>query len=270
MQVEHNLLQLDPVGHDLRKIPDELGHEPRACPPRFGLGKADHVANHLVDVQRLLLGRRSAREGPNPRDHVARPPAVAGDGLQPVAHFVEIRRRPGQEAQAGVRVDDDARERLVDLVRDRRGHLSQGRDACDVRQLFLRLAHGLFRLLPFGDVAVGFEHQTPAVRFAHQQMPAFDEDLAAIPGRMRQLARPLAFALQARFKNRRGHRMLRLQQFVARPPNRLFPGEAIEPFGAPVPEHDRSAGTPTRRSRRASGPEGSLAGAPPPRHVCAR
>ena len=41
----------------------------------------------------------SAREGANPRDHVARPPAVAGDGLQAVAHFVEIRRRAGQEAQ---------------------------------------------------------------------------------------------------------------------------------------------------------------------------
>ena len=93
-QVEHHLLQLHPVAEHPREIPGELGPESRPRPPRFALGQGDHLANDLIDVQRLLLGRRSAREGANPRDHVARPPAVAGDGLQAVAHFVEIRRAP--------------------------------------------------------------------------------------------------------------------------------------------------------------------------------
>ena len=92
-QVEHHLLQLHPIAEHPREIRGELGPESRARPPRFALGQRDHLANDLIDVQRLLLGRRSAREGANPRDHVARPPAVAGDGLQAVAHFVEIRRR---------------------------------------------------------------------------------------------------------------------------------------------------------------------------------
>ena len=156
-QVEHHLLQLHPVAEHAREIPGELGPQSRACPPRFGLGQGDHLANDVIDVQRLLLGRRSAREGSNPRDHVAGPPAVAGDGLQAVAHFVEIRRRTGQEAQAGVRVDDDARERLVDLVSDGRGHLSQRRDAATCASSACALRDGLFCLLPLGDVVIRLE-----------------------------------------------------------------------------------------------------------------
>src|ERR1700674_3122604 len=89
-KVEHDLLQLNAVADHARERSGELGPDPGVCPSRFTLGKGDHLRDDVVDIERLLVGTRSTREGSNPSDHLARPPPVARDRVQAVVHFTEI------------------------------------------------------------------------------------------------------------------------------------------------------------------------------------
>ena len=157
-QIEHDLLQLHPIAEHARQVRAELRPQSRARPPRFSLGQCDDLSNDLIDVQRLLLGRRAAREGANPRDDVARTAAVAAIACNPSRTSSRFGDSRSQKAQAGVRIDDDARERLVDLMRDRRRHFAQRRHAADMCELGLRLTQRLLRALLLRHVHDAHQH----------------------------------------------------------------------------------------------------------------
>jgi len=90
------------------------------------------------------------------------------------------------------------------------------------------------------DVAVDLEHGI----VAKQLHPAVDDDLAAILADMAQLAGPITVFPQQRAKLGELDRPSCLQQRVAAAADRFAGRESVEPFGARVPELDRSVEPP--------------------------
>jgi hypothetical protein len=76
------------------------------------------------------------------------PPGVTvlHDGIERVANPINVGVRFDQPVQRGVGVGDDGRQRLVDLVRDRRDELAERRDAGDTGELELSVADALLAL----------------------------------------------------------------------------------------------------------------------------
>ncbi len=106
-----------------------------------------------------------AEERAQPRDDLGGPLAVADGPPRGFARAGDVGRIRGEHPQARARVGDDAGERLVDLVCDRRGQGSEGGDPGDVRQLGMESGERRFGLSPFGDVLDGADvlHLAPAV-----------------------------------------------------------------------------------------------------------
>ena len=81
----------------------------------------------LVEIQRLEGVLLPAEQPTQPSDHVGGPDAIANGPPRGFAGAVKIRRIGIQHPQAGAGIGDDARERLIDLVRDRRRQRSEAR-----------------------------------------------------------------------------------------------------------------------------------------------
>ena len=99
----------------------------------------------LVEVHRFGRGVLLAKERAQSRDHIRRTVAIANRAPRGFARAVDIWRIGGQHPQTGTGVGDDARQRLVDFVRDRRRQCSKARDPGHVCELRPDLAERLFR-----------------------------------------------------------------------------------------------------------------------------
>ena len=73
---------------------------------------------------------------------------------------------PSQEAQRGLSVGQDRRERLIQLVRERGGQLADRRDAREVRQLVSAALRLELRELALGDI--GPRHDGAALRYVQR------------------------------------------------------------------------------------------------------
>jgi hypothetical protein len=144
-QVQDDLLELHAVARDGRKFLREFRPQDHPAPLEFAAGQRDHLPRGLVQVHRLRRRGLLREERAQPGDHVGRAVAVADRAPRGLARAVDVRRIGGQHAQAGAGVGDDARQRLVDLVRDRGGQGPEGRDPGHVGELRPRPAERLFR-----------------------------------------------------------------------------------------------------------------------------
>ncbi|MNL01015.1 hypothetical protein D3C87_1214680 [compost metagenome] len=178
-QVEQHLLQFDTIALDVRQaVRQRRLHRGQAL-GGFATGQFHHLADCRVHVHRLLAGRRLLDQLADAPEHIARPVGVLDDAGQRLPHLVDIGRLRAQPAQPGLGVGHRRRNRLVDLVRDRRRQLSHGRHPVGVRQLGLHLAvaplalaHALFGLLALGQV----KHERHALLPAGAEGSQADDD----------------------------------------------------------------------------------------------
>ena len=108
--------------------------------------------NGLVNVEAHLLGIGFLYERSNARDHLACPIAIADNAAHGVARFIEVWGRRGKPAQRGIGVCDDGGERLVDFMRNRRGHLAQSCHARNVGELHLCMVQRIFGALALDEL----------------------------------------------------------------------------------------------------------------------
>ncbi len=90
-----------------------------------------------VEVERLHLHLAFAGEPPHALNHLARPPVVAPDVAENLAHLLELSVSRREQHLGGLGVGEDRAEGLIDLVRDRGRELPHRRQARRLRELLL-------------------------------------------------------------------------------------------------------------------------------------
>src|SRR5271157_5617971 len=151
-QVQPHLLQLHAIAGNRWKVIGKLRADDHLPFLRFVPDERKDLPNGVVQVQ-LLAGRgRPLGQRPNAGDHFPGALAVANDVADSLTDFLHVRCISGQETQASAAVAHDARQRLVDFMRDRGGQFSHHAHPVDVRKFFLELSQ-LLALL-FGTFAV--------------------------------------------------------------------------------------------------------------------
>ena len=145
-------MQFDPISFDQRQALRELSLHRDAVLRRFATGELNHLADHFVDRQRILPGRRLLDEGTDPADDLSGSIAVPDDASERLPRLLQIWRSTIQPAQRRLCVGDRCGEGLVDFMGDRGRELAHGGDAVRVRQLHLHLAQSLSGALTLGDI----------------------------------------------------------------------------------------------------------------------
>ena len=125
----------------------QLGPDRDGVAGRLAAQEDDHLANDLVQINRLPLRSALPEEQARPADDVRRARSVLHDAHRGRARFREIRGLPREPVQAGVGVGDDRGDRLVHLVGQGRGQRAHGRHPIDVGEIGPRLAQRFFRAL---------------------------------------------------------------------------------------------------------------------------
>ena len=134
-EVEQHLLQMHAVATDVRQIARHVHvqlHLPRR---RIDPHERRDVAHERAHVEPPRVERLPLEQPAHAVDDVARALVVVADVGKNRADFVEVRRWVLQEELRRLRVAQDRRERLIDLVRQRRRELAHHRDAPRVGDL---------------------------------------------------------------------------------------------------------------------------------------
>src|SRR6266480_5599289 len=146
-----------------------------------------------ICVRRIAL----PRQGTKTCDDFAGAPAVADHPLDRPTHFFKVGFISQQPSQAGFAICHNRRERLVDLVSNRRGELAQGTNARDVLELATCVMKGVLRVLLLRNVAVGLHGGDWAPAFVALYHPtAYDPYFTAVASRVNEFSLPTAGVVQ--------------------------------------------------------------------------
>ena len=126
------------IAGDGREVVGELRLNDHPVALKLAQRQRNHLSRGLVQIQRLLGEFLPAEQRTQPSDHIRGAIAVAYGPPRGLARTVDVGRSGIQHSQACSGVGDDARERLVDFVRDRRGQRSERRHPCDMCELGAR------------------------------------------------------------------------------------------------------------------------------------
>src|SRR5262249_2202545 len=94
-----------------------------------------NIADDLREVEGYEGDYFLFDQRPHPLDDLAGTTVVLDNVFENLLHFLQIRGIGGKEALGRLRVTENARERLIQLISQRRGSLAHGGDARDVREL---------------------------------------------------------------------------------------------------------------------------------------
>jgi hypothetical protein len=90
---------------------------------------------------------RPLEQFPHAVDHLARPAIVPDDVVDTRSQLLEIRLRARQEPVRRLRVGENRRQRLAQLVRERRGQLTHAGDPVEMGELSQQALRGRLGLL---------------------------------------------------------------------------------------------------------------------------
>src|ERR1700722_1169423 len=159
-QVDHDLLQLDPITCDHVQGRCQFHLQRHLVADQFTLHQRDDLPYDFIDVERHPFNLGLVRECPDAPDHLARPIAVVYYPLYRATHRVQIRSSAIEPAETGFGVGYDTGERLIHFVGDGGCQLAQCRHPRYACELHLRIhealfagAQLLFRALALGDIA---------------------------------------------------------------------------------------------------------------------
>ena len=145
-QVQQHLFDQDAVGRQARQIGRHVDGDRHAIALGGNFGQGQRLGQDLVHRDVALLGRLPAHEVAHPLDYRGGPLGLTGDLVEGFgdARVVHRCRAAGLHApyQTGGVVADGG-QRLVQLVRNRRGHLAHGHQPGGLLQLLLLLALAL-------------------------------------------------------------------------------------------------------------------------------
>src|SRR6202022_3911764 len=137
-QVQHHLLQLNPIASHGRQIGGELEAQRYAPADRVALHEPRHFSDELVEVEGYEFEVALLDQGTQPPDYLGGPPIVRYDVAQDLAHLFEIRGGGGEQVFGHLRVAEDRGQRLVQVVGQGRGGAAEGRHPADVRQVLAK------------------------------------------------------------------------------------------------------------------------------------
>ena len=151
-EIEHYLLQFHPIAEHERHRRRERALDRDAARRQLAVGEIDDFASHIVDVDRLARDVFLPQHGAEAIDHRAGSFVVPDDVVERRPQQLHVQWLTIEEAPRGLRVAEDGRQRLAQLVRERARQLAQHRDPAQVRQLAPLRAGFQLRAPPFGDV----------------------------------------------------------------------------------------------------------------------
>ena len=124
-QIEDDLLQLAFVGQQRRQALLQAHLHGDLALVQFGADEIQHLLHGIGDVEPILGHLRLAHQATHPGDHRAGAVGVVDDPLRGLHGALHLRRLIAQPALAGVATGGDGGERLIHLVGDGRGQLTQ-------------------------------------------------------------------------------------------------------------------------------------------------
>jgi len=165
---------------------------------RFSDGAPEPPARHRRKRTAWLSNNGAARlVRKTPADHLSGAPIVGGDVPQDVLQLLGVEAAGGEEPLRRLRVAQDRRERLIDLVGQSAGELAEHRDPAEVRQLLALLVRLALGPPLLGDVADESDHAALAAQLddlrGEQDVPDLSRLRAHVDGEIAQrLLRRLA------------------------------------------------------------------------------
>ncbi len=146
-QVEQHLLQLYPIAGHGGKLRRELGAHADLTIEQVAAHEREDLLHHLVQIDRLVLRLFLPQQRAQPGDDLAGPLAAFHDIREDFRHPVELGRVAGQETLCGLRIAEDRRQRLGQLVRERGREHADRANPCCVGGLNLCFVFAALRLL---------------------------------------------------------------------------------------------------------------------------
>jgi hypothetical protein len=133
--------------------------------PRVRFGQRAQIVQQSRAVDRLALDLAILDEISQAADDLAGPQRLGVDLRERRQHVGWIVLRKREHALAGLGVRGDRRQRLVDLVRQPRGHFAHGRETGEMREAFLQLPRQVLGMPAIGDVVDGADvfRRTPVL-----------------------------------------------------------------------------------------------------------
>ena len=118
----------------------ELGPEDDPAALQVSRQQRNHLPDGVIQIQDLGGDGLVAEERPQTRDNVGGPFAIADRPTSSLERATDVGRIGREQPYTGAGVGDDARQRLIDLVRNRGGQCSKTDDPGDLCEL--RPRHG--------------------------------------------------------------------------------------------------------------------------------
>src|SRR5882672_3267392 len=159
-QVDDYLLKFDPISQDRGESRYQLHAQRHLMAGYLALHQPDGLPDDVVDIEWHLLNVGFFREPPDAPDHLTRAIAVFDNPFHRATCSVQVGSSAVQPAQTGLRVGNDAGERLIHFMADGSCQFAQSRHARYVREFHLGFeetlfagAQLLFRPLALADIA---------------------------------------------------------------------------------------------------------------------
>ena len=184
-QIDQNLLDLDPVHQHLIVLRVQI--EPKLHALLAGAGETERAGffDQFGKIFDALLGFSPRHEITKPPDDLPGADRLFGSAVQRAFNLGYVGVVTGtQQTARTLHVVADRGERLIELVRKRRRHLSHRAQARDVDQLGLQLLQPCLGLLMFGEIAdeAGEVGRSTGLHFADRKMHRKSGSVLALSG----------------------------------------------------------------------------------------
>ena len=184
-QVDQNLLDLDPI--DQHQIVLRVEIEAKLDALFAGAGEAERAGflDQLGEAFDALFGFAARDEIAQPPDDLAGAKRLLGGAIQRAFDLGLVGIGAGRQQPARtLHVVADGGERLVEFVRQRRGHLSHRAQARDVNELGLQFLKPRLGLLMLGQIAdkAGEVGRAAGLHFADRKMHRESRAVLALAG----------------------------------------------------------------------------------------
>ena len=184
-QVDQHLLDLDPVHQHL--IVPRVQIEPKLHALLAGAGETERAGflDQLGKAFDAFLGFSSGHEITKPPDDLPGADRLFGGTVQRAFNLCNVGIAAGaQQTARTLHIVADRGERLIELVRKRRRHLSHRTQARDVDEFGLQLLKPCLCLLVFGQIAdeAGEVGRSTGLHFADRKMHRKSGSVLALTG----------------------------------------------------------------------------------------
>jgi hypothetical protein len=117
-EITQNLLNLNAIKRNRRYAFLEVNDHANPAARGFFGNEITNLSNHAIDGREVPLVYGLPKQCANATDHISGAIRIPNDAFDCPVRTVDVRRFSGQPALACMRIGNDSRERLIDLMRD--------------------------------------------------------------------------------------------------------------------------------------------------------